>query len=347
MKGMTLEDLVSGLEKTAGFEEMKAKAEDKSKKDDEGDEGKSSKEDEGKDTDKKEKKEEQEKSAAFKSGGDLAREIMEKVASIKTEQTNTKDTEMNKQASDAGKALAQALMTKLASAGDTNTSNGFAEGVVPNKTQVDLASQRAEHDRSFQPTPGTDGAGNGGTISEIFDAIVADAQAKTNAVSLTQTASAPADGAINAQAPSQVQVDESREKMAAAISLVNSGVDFDDAVAMIKAASDELEAEHDTHVKQAALNELMDSGVDFDLAIAMVKQAGAVATRTGLAVAKKGMSMGKKVAIAAGAGAATGAAAYAATREKKAALDQLIDHGVDYDQAIELVNNKYQELYGN
>lgn len=283
----------------------------------------------------------QEKSAAFKSGQDLAKEIMEKVASTKIEQS--KDTDMNKQASDAGKALAQALLTKMAGAGDVNTDNGFADGVVPNKTQQDLATQRAEHDASFQPTPGTDGQGNGGTISQIFDAIVADAAARTGAVVSGQTATSPAEGAINRQAPNQEQVDDSQEKMAAAISLVNSGMDFDEAVELVKAASDELEAEHEQQVKQAAFNELLESGVDFDLAVAMVKQAGAMtaAKGAGSAVAKvsKGMSAGKKVAIGAAAAGAAGGAAYGISkgREKKAALDALIDAGIDYDDAAEYV----------
>ncbi len=341
------------------------------------------------------KPEGQEKSAAFKSGADMAKEIMEKVASIKIEQNKGED--MNKQASQAGKDLAQALLTKLASVGDVNTAVGFADGVVPNKTQADLAAQVAEHEASFQPTPGTDGKGNGGTINQIFDAIVADAAARTGAVVQGQSASAPAEGAIDHQAPNQEQVDDSQEKMAAAMSLVNSGVDFDDAVALVKAASDELEFEHEAQVKQAAMNELMDAGVDFDLAVAMVKEAGkmeavksALGSAAGAAHAygKAGVetvkatganlanrakaaygkaapaanakvqsatgassykelganvkahlakNKGKYAAGVGGAAAAGGAAAYA-SREKKAALDALIDAGIDYDMAAEYVS---------
>lgn len=281
---------------------------------------------------------EQEKSASFKSGSDLAKEIMEKVASNKIEQNKGED--MNKQASDAGKALANALLTKLAGVGDTSTSNGITPGVVPNKTQVDIATQLAEHDRSFQPTPGTDGRGNGGTINEIFDAIVADAQARTGAVTSGQTPSAPSEGFINGQAPNQGPVDDSQEKMAAAYSLVNSGMDFDEAVELVKAASDELDFEHDEQVKQATFNELLDNGVDFDLAVAMVKQAGAMtAIKGGIATAKKGMSTGKKVAIGVAGAAAAGGAAYGVSksREKKAALDALMDNGVDYEDAAAYV----------
>jgi hypothetical protein len=316
---------------------------------------------------------------------------MEKVASKQTAQSN-KGEEMNKQASDAGKALAQALL-KMAGVGDESTSNGIPAGVVPNKTQVDLAQQRAEHDNSFQATPGTDGAGNGGTINQIFDAIVADAMGATNAKDEQETGNtAHAEGAIARQAPAQVQVNgpaaiggEDQEKAAAVSALVESGYDFEESVNLVKAASDELDFEHDQHIKQAALNELIDSGVDFDYAVSMVKEAGAgaLATRLGrratvaggragqavggagkrlMADAKEipsqvrglgtaprmaSSALGRNTAVRAAAGTAVvGTGAYALGREKKAAVDGLIEAGVDFDTAVNLVNAKADELYG-
>lgn len=313
---MKLEDILASLEKSA--EDKSEKTEDK--KDDKN--PMFVKKDE-KDTKKEEaKEEEQEKSAAFKAGADLAKEVMEKVASKKAEQTN-KGEEMNKQASEAGKALAQALLKK-AGVGDQSTDNGIPAGVVPNKTQVDLAQQKAEHDAVFQPTPGTDGAGSGGTVNQIFDAIVADAFARTGAKDGHQsTGYSAAEGAANAQAPAQVQVatgpgaigfsGENQEKAAAVSALVEAGHDFEAAVSLVKAASDELDFEHDQQVKQAALNELLGSGVSFEKAVAMVKSASA----------------GANVEI-----------------EKKAALDALMGEGVDFDTAVDLVNSKAQELYG-
>jgi hypothetical protein len=347
----------------------------------------------GEGKDKKDEKEGQEKSAAFKSGSDLAREIMEKVAS--TQIKEEKGSEMNKQASDAGKALAQSLMTKLAGIGDQNTETGIVPGYVPNKSQVDLAAQKAEHDKSFQATPGTDGAGNGGTINQIFDAIVADAQAQGVVSYGGQTPSSAAEGAPNGQAPNQVQVDESREKMAAAVALVNGGMDFDDAVDMVKAASDELEAEEEEHIKQAAFNELIDQGVDFSTAVEMIKEAGVASSlgkaygtahaygkagletvkATGSNIARSGRAlkrevgedfktlrnpghntggqvsdaakrMGKRVGIGAAAGAAGAAGVYAVNREKKAALDELVDQGVDFDTAVDLVDSASVQIYG-
>ncbi len=317
----TLDSILGDLEKTAGFpENMDAGKDDKKDEKKDSKDSKDEKKDDKKDEDKKDG---QEKSAAFKAGADLAKEIMEKVASTKTEQTN-KGEEMNKQASDAGKALAQALL-KQAGVGDTNTSNGIPAGVVPNKTQVDLAQQKAEHDQSFQATPGTDGAGNGGTVNQIFDAIVADALGRTGAKDEHVTGGvAAAEGAINHQAPAQGGVagpaaigGESQEKTAALVSLVNGGMDFDEAVNLVKQASDELEAEHQTHVKAAAFNELLAQGVSFTEAAKMVKAASA------------------KEAKAAD-----------VDQEKQAAVNALVESGVDFDQAIDLVNAKADELYG-
>jgi hypothetical protein len=285
---MNLEELLAGLEKKAGFpfeskdEKKEDKKDEKELKKDEKLEAKDEKAEgkEDKREEKKDGKEGQEKSAAYKSGMQLAQEVMEKVASKTINQTTNKGDQMNKSASEAGKALAQALLTKLAGVGDVSTTDGIPAGVVPNKTQEDLAAQVAEQNRVIQATPGTDGAGNGGTVNQIFDAIVADAQAKGVVSQFGQTSSAAAEGAQNAtQVPNQVQVappsdlgDEGQEKVAAVSALVNSGLDFDQAVALVKRASDELVAEHQTQVKQAAFNELIDSGVNFEMAVALVKQ---------------------------------------------------------------------------
>jgi len=317
MNNFTLDSLMEGLTKSASEEsELMAKKEEEAKltkKDEKKEEGKESKKEEAKET--------QEKTAAFKAGADLAKEIMEKVASAKTEQTN-KGEDMNKQASDAGKALAQALL-KQAGVGDVNTSNGIPAGVVPNKTQVDLAQQKAEHDMVFQPTPGTDGLGNGGTINQIFDAIVADAMARGVKDEQVTGNTAQAEGVRNAaQVPAQVQVaapsalgGESQEKSAAVASLVNDGMDFDQAVNLVKEAAEALEAEHETQVKQAAFNELLSQGLSFTDAVNMVKSAGVKAKAN-------------------------------VDQEKQAAVNQLVEAGVDFDQAIDLVNSKSAELYG-
>lgn len=316
---MNLDDLLAGLEKQAEF--PPAKDESKSEGG-EGKDGKDAKAADKKDdkSSEKDEKDGQEKSAAFKSGSDLAAEIMEKLASVKIDTNTNQGENMNKQASEAGKALAQALLKK-AGVGDVITTNGITPGTVPHKSIQDQAAQKAEHDMIIQATPGTDGLGNGGTINQIFDAIVADAMAKGVKDENMTGGTAPAEGAqVAAGAPNQNPMvgpenlsGESREKTAAVVALVNSGYDFDDAVSMVKEASDALEAEHETHVKQAAFNELLAQGVSFADAAQMVKAA----------------SQGQNIDM-----------------QKQAAVNQLLESGVDFDVAIDLVNAKANELFG-
>lgn len=212
-------------------------------------------------------------------GAALADAVMQKVAGLQS--TSTKETNsMNKQASVAGKALADALLVKLANAGDVITQNGIPGGVVPNKNQVDVAQTVAEQDGTIKPMPTGDGQTNQGTINQIFDSIVADAMGQ-GAASYDQvhtTGVAGAEGAVEGHAvPNQVGEDEV-EKTAAVIELVNSGYDFDSAVDMVKSAAAQIEYEEGMQVKQAALNSLLDRGVDFDTAVHMVKSAGVVDT---------------------------------------------------------------------
>ncbi len=312
--GFTLDDILDSLEKKA--------AEDDKDKKEKGDKAPpfAKKEDGDDDEDKKEKgkKEgEQEKSAAFKSGSELAKEVMEKIASQQTPQTTNKGEQMNKQASEAGKALAQALLKK-AGVGDVSTSNGITDGVVPNKGQVDLAAQVAEHAATIQPTPGTDGMGNGGTINQIFDAIVNDALARGVKDENVTGNTAQAEGARGAQAPNQVPVthngvgDDSQEKSAAVSQLVNDGFDFDQAVTMVKAAADQIEAEEDAIMKQAALAEMLEQGMSFSDAVNMIKTASV----------KNSLE-----------------------QEKQAALTGLLEAGMDFNTAVDLVEAKAAELY--
>jgi hypothetical protein len=390
----------------SSLKKMNEKEESKDKKD--------SKDDESKEQTKE----------AQAAGAELADVLLQKVASVKIK---TKEMNMNKQASVAGKALADALLTKLANVGDTNQFNGIPAGVAPNKNQLDNANLVAEQDSYIKPMPTKDAIGNGGgTINQIFDGIVADALgqgASTFDVSMGQGV-ADNEGAVEDSAvPHQVQA-ESAEKTAAVISLVNSGVDFDSAVDMVKAAAFEIEYEEDQQVKQAAFDQLIDQGVDFELAAALVKSANAFTAATkpvgrmidGQFVANAGRINGAKGTVrsgiqrgadavseayesakgavgqrahnasvnakglvnpdpafqrngqsanhvrlmhaknlarnplvygGAGALAAGGAGAYALGREKKAAVSALMDAGVDFEQAVSLVQAKADEIYGS
>lgn len=290
MTDLNLDALINSLSEQAGLNKV---ASEETEKDEKKDEQKAKDDLQCADKDVKDAKKEMSKAEenndadertkeAAAKGAELAKEVMQKVASIKLDQVTTEDT-MNKQAADAGKALAEALLEKLASVGDQNTTNGIG-GAVPNKTQQDLAAQVAEQDRIIQNQPGTDGRGNGGTINQIFDAIVADAMAQ-GAAPVDQNA-APgvtrAEGAeVGQQTPNQVQTgaytvagEDSVEKAAAVSALVEQGHDFEDAVNLVKAAAEEIEREEVAQIKQAALNHFMEAGFDFDTAVNLVKTLG-------------------------------------------------------------------------
>lgn len=320
----TLDDLLKSLEKQASEDESAKKEEDKKEDEKKSDEAKG-KEMPWDKKDDSEKKEDRVKEAQLQ-GAALADQIMQKVASANL--PTQKETSMNT-AQFAGQALAQSLLEKLASAGDMTTTNGVFAGALPNKAQIDNAQMTAEQDAIIAPTPTKDGMGNGGgSVNQIFDAIVAKAMAQ-GAVAhdqVTQTGIAPMEGAVEQHAvPNGVpSTSDSVEKVAAVSALVNSGFDFDQAVEMVKAAEYEIQAEEEGQIKQAAMNELLDAGVDFALAAALVKSAaeeGQKATMgRGLRAAGRSMVEGAVGGVAGlGAGAGLGALAAKALRKNPAA----------------------------
>ena len=360
----TLDDLLKSLEKQASEDESAKKDEEKKEED-----KKKSDEAKGKELpwDKKkddEKSEDRVKEAQLQ-GAALANEIMQKVASANI--PTQKETSMNT-AQFAGQALAQSLLEKLASAGDMSTTNGVFPGALPNKAQIDNAQRTAEQDAIVAPTPTKNSMGNGGgSVNQIFDAIVAKAMGQ-GAVAhdqITQTGIAASEGAVEAHAvPNGVpSTSDAVEKVAAVSALVNSGFDFDQAVSMVKAAEEEIKQEEAVQVKQAAMNELLDAGVDFALAAALVKQAGLPAIPTTVKIVKPGILDAAKSYVGAHKGAIAGGVAggYVAGRldgtrardraaahaqEKQAALNGLMEAGMDFDTAAALVAETSQELYG-
>ena len=236
---------------------------------------------------------------------------MQKVASANTPTLN-KEKEMNKQASIAGKALADALLEKLANIGDQTTTSGIPEGVAPNKNQIDNAGFISEQDSYIKPLPTGNGIINQGSINQIMDAIVADAasQGATNYFNNSGTNPiSPAEGNVEGLAvPNQVsEASPEVEKVAAVMSLVNSGIDFDSAVSLVKEAADQIEAEEISQIKEAAMSSLLEQGVDFDLALALVKSASDK-ENTGKALSRGGRMYGRGAAEGIGGMAAGGVA---------------------------------------
>lgn len=157
------------------------------------------------------------------------------------------------------------MLEKSASEGDDNPATGVAEGAVPNKAQVDSAAMVADFNNIQAPTPGTDGTATGGTVNQILDAIVAKAQG--------QGTINPVQGQSEGSQVGAERSDEDVEKTAAVVALVESGIDFDSAVNLVKQAEVEIQAEAWEQEKQAAFSALVEAGVDFDTATSMVKQA--------------------------------------------------------------------------
>jgi flavin-binding protein dodecin len=239
----------------------KSDKEDKDEDKDEKDEDKSDKEDES---------EGQEKEASL-AGAALAREVMEKVASLNLNK------EMNKQASTAGQALARALLKK-ASAGDMTTMDGIAPGIVPNKNQVDNAQMEAEGASYIKPMLTGNGIENQGNVNQIFDAMIQDAlsQGAASTDQVHERGVANVEGAVEDHAlPNQIRVaseEDEIEKAAAVAHLVANGINFDDAFEMVKQAEVEISFELE---KVACLGSLMEDGFDYETAVELVKQASA------------------------------------------------------------------------
>lgn len=190
------------------------------------------------------------------------------------QQNSNKEENMDKKASLVD--IISGLLEKSALEGDANTQNGIGTA-VPNKAAVDSAAMVGFQDATIAPTPTTTGNnGSGGTVNQILDAIVAKAQA-AGAVSEDQVTPAPFSSGEGAS--------DSVEKTAAVVALVESGVDFDDAVSLVKQAELEINMDQMEIEKIAATAELMEAGVDFDTAVDLVKEASMHQPVAGLGIA--------------------------------------------------------------
>ncbi len=196
-------------------------------------------------------------------------------------------------------AMTNPILAKIASSLDipvvqSDAAANVAGAPVPNMIQMDNAAMTAQDDAKVQPTPGAEG-----TVNEILQAIVAQAQS-TGAGSDNLAATVPAtEGAV---AP-----DAQAEKVAAMQYLTDNGYDFDTAVALVKEAEAQLYEDEDMQEKVAAVQYLTDAGYDFDSAVELVKQAE-------YELASESEDM-----------------------EKAAAVDALMGEGYDFDSAVELV----------
>jgi hypothetical protein len=248
-------------------------------------------------------------------------------------------------------------LIKQASAGDMTTMDGIAPGVTPNKIQVDNAQMNAEGDASIKPMITGDGVRNYGSLNEIFDGIIADtkAQGAAGVDQVHETGVAAKEGNALSAVPNQI-------KVAAMNQLLEQGMDFDQASELVKQASAAqlllsgpgkvgstfsraktgLKGMADAAGKDAKT--LLKGDVGGDSVVSVGNSGRAVTSGRGAAAGR--LAKNPLVAGGAGALAAGGATAALVGREKKAALDMLMDAGLDFDSAVSLVDAKAQELYG-
>lgn len=257
-------------------------------------------------------------------------------------------------------------MIKQASAGDVTTADGVSGGVVPNKTQVDTASMVAEHDEATRPMPTSDGNGPTGSVNEIYDALIADSLAD-GAASTDQVH----DTGVSKEEGNAMDATPNQVKVAALNEMVAEGLSFDEAVAAIEkqaaagrafidaakaagglaAASGRLAGRAVKHAGKKVAAGAASAGREFAGAAGAMANPGAYAA-SGLSKREVRMAAAKSLAknpitIGAGVGAAGAAGALALGHKKKAAVDMLVEgHGLNFDDAVALVNAKSQELFG-
>lgn len=200
---------------------------------------------------------------------------VEKTAEAKTEvkeETKQEEKDMNKEATASAKELATAILEKLAAGQAPMVENTGTPG--GHKVHQDVAKDVAQQDAAVGPTPGRNG-----TVNQLFDAIVAKAKATSGATTYdqvegqTNSSSAERGDMKISGTPSMAPSPDMVEKHAAVGALIESGLDWETAVDLVKQAAEEIEREEIDQVKVAAVNEMMKEGMDFDSAVDSVRQA--------------------------------------------------------------------------
>jgi hypothetical protein len=224
--------------------------------------------------------------------------------------------QMTKQAStvDATTELEQALSNN---AGEDNTmtksahelaGQSIAEAILAgltkqaeNNVAAETATMVNQDDAKIKETPVA-----GKTVSEVAAALLAraGAEGKTHVPEHPAQVVAAEGGA---QTEGRAPIDSNLDKQASECltALIADGVEFDEAVELVKEAALQMNADLE---KAAAVNHLMDNGIDFEDAVLLVKQASA--------------EMSEEYS----------------DLEKKAALDQLMEEGHSFEDALAAIN---------
>lgn len=203
---------------------------------------------------------------------------MEKAASESEAQPSVadqlKDT-LTKEASDAsttgetnmsvetGNAIADSILAMLDGGLDKEAETHVGSPTAGNNVKVETDKMEQQHAARITQTPR-----EGKTVTEVAKALAAKTNGGTDAVVEPTTASPEGNSeAAVAAKPSDI------EKKAAFDELVAEGYSMDDAFEMVKAASEEMEAEAFELEKAAAVDALIAEGLGFEEAFELVKEA--------------------------------------------------------------------------
>lgn len=205
---------------------------------------------------------------------DPAEDTLEKVASEQPAEPSVADELKNtltKEASDAsqigetnmsvqtGNQIANSILAMLDNGGIDK------EAGMNNNVKDEIDTMEKQHADRIVSTPR-----QGKTVTEVARALQERAPAGSGADSVKEENTAAVEG--NSEA-SVSAVPSDIEKTAAVNDLMEGGYSFDDAIAMVKEASDQMEREAGDLEKAAAVSALISEGVNFEEACELVKQA--------------------------------------------------------------------------
>lgn len=162
---------------------------------------------------------------------------------------------------ETGNSIADSILAMLEGGGGINKSASAGEVTSGNNVKEELDEMEAQHTARITLTPR-----EGKTVTEVAKALAA----KTPGQQCDDVHAVEGNSEASVSAiPSDI------EKSAAVNELIAEGVNFEDAIAMVKQASEEMESEANELEKVAAVNALIAEGINFDDAIALVKEASA------------------------------------------------------------------------
>lgn len=168
----------------------------------------------------------------------------------KPKQSDEEKPEMNKEAQDKGVAMADAIIANLTK--------------QANEIQAQSDSLVKEQDSETERTPK-------GKVNEVLTAI--QARGKSNGAVDTGSQDPAAESASEGNdCGEKPEASSDIEKAAAVSHLVNEeGHSYEDAVNLVKEASEAIDAEQNEHMKVAAVNALMEQGIGIEEAVEAVK----------------------------------------------------------------------------